>query len=109
MVLTRPVGPALSPARLGQIASAVASRPDSWSEIPRFDAERRWYRRLELADDHEVWLLTWLPGQGTGFHDHGHAAGAFAVARGRLSERTVAGAGRRVRHRTVPAGSIRSF
>ena len=109
LVLTRPVGPALSPARLGQIVGTVASRPDRWSEILRFGAERRWYRRLELADDHEVWLLTWLPGQGTGFHDHGHAAGAFAVARGRLSERTVAGRGHRVRHRAVPAGSVRPF
>jgi len=109
MALTRPVGPALSPARLGQIVGAVASRPDRWSEILRFDAQRRWYRRLELADDHEVWLLTWLPGQGTGFHDHGHAAGAFAVARGRLSERTVAGPVHRVRHRAFAAGGVRPF
>ena len=109
VVFTRRVGPALSPARLGQIAGAVAAQPDRWSEILRFDAERRWYRRLELAGDHEVWLLTWLPGQGTGFHDHGHAAGAFAVARGLVSERTVAGAGHRVRHRAVPAGSVRQF
>jgi Cysteine dioxygenase type I len=101
--------PALSPARLGQIAGAVAAQPDCWGDVLRFDAGRRWYRRLELADDYEVWLLTWLPGQSTGFHDHGHAAGAFAVAQGGLSERAVAGAGRRVRHRTVPAGGVRSF
>jgi hypothetical protein len=101
--------PALSPARLGQIAGAAAAQPDGWSDVLRFDAGRRWYRRLELADDYEVWLLTWLPGQSTGFHDHGHAAGAFAVARGGLSERTVAGAGHRVRHRTVAAGGVRSF
>ncbi len=101
--------PALSPARLGQIAGAVAAQAEGWSDVLRFDAGRRWYRRLELADDYEVWLLTWLPGQSTGFHDHGHAAGAFAVARGGLSERTVAGAGRRVRHRAIPAGGVRSF
>jgi Cysteine dioxygenase type I len=100
--------PGLSPARLGQIAGAVAARPEGWSDVLRFDAARRWYLRLEMADDYEVWLLTWLPGQGTGFHDHGHAAGAFAVARGWLSERTVA-AGHRVRSRVVPAGGIRTF
>jgi hypothetical protein len=109
LVFTRRMGSALSPARLGQIACEVASQPHRWSEILRFDAERRWYRRLELAEDHEVWLLTWLPGQGTGFYDHGHAAGAFAVARGRVSERTVVGSGHRVRHRAVPAGGVRPF
>ena len=99
----------LSPARLGQIAGAVAGRPDGWSDVLRFDAGRRWYLRLELADDYEVWLLTWLPGQRTGFHDHGDAAGAFAVARGQVLERTVAAAGRQVRHRTVAAAGVRSF
>ena len=120
MTLTETCGTSrLSPARLGQIAGAVAAQPDRWHDVLRFDAVRRWYRRLELTDDYEVWLLTWLPGQSTGFHDHGHAAGAFAVARGRVSERIVAVTGLqvrpeavtgpRVRHRTVPAGGIRSF
>ncbi len=124
MMLARRTTPVLSPTRLGQIAGAVAARPDVWGDVLRFDARRRWYRRLELADDHEVWLLTWLPGQSTGFHDHGDAAGAFAVARGRVrertvamfavaqgrvSERTVGATGHRVRHRTVSAGGIRSF
>jgi predicted metal-dependent enzyme (double-stranded beta helix superfamily) len=109
MMLASRAAPALSPARLGQIAGAVAARPEGWSDVLRFDPRRRWYLRLELADDYEVWLLTWLPGQSTGFHDHGNAAGAFAVARGRVTERTVAAVGHRVRHRTVPAGGIRSF
>ncbi len=105
------LGPApLSPARLGQIVGEVAARPDSWGSLVRFDAGRRWYERLELADDYEVWLLSWLPGQSTGFHDHGRAAGAFAVAQGRLRERTVA-TGRRVaiRNLTVEPGGARSF
>src|SRR3712207_8332217 len=34
----------------------------------------------------QVWLLSWLPGQGTGLHDHGGSAGALAVVRGTLSE-----------------------
>jgi predicted metal-dependent enzyme (double-stranded beta helix superfamily) len=109
MMLASRAAPALSPARLGQIAGAVATRPEGWSDVLRFDPRRRWYVRLELADDYEVWLLTWLPGQSTGFHDHGNAAGAFAVAGGRVSERTVAAVGDRVRHRTVLAGGIRSF
>jgi predicted metal-dependent enzyme (double-stranded beta helix superfamily) len=100
----------LSQARLGQIVGAVAARRDSWSELVRFDAGRRWYQRLDLAEDHEVWLLSWLPGQSTGFHDHGRAAGAFAVAQGQIQERTVAAGGRPpLRHLTVPAGGVRPF
>jgi predicted metal-dependent enzyme (double-stranded beta helix superfamily) len=99
----------LGPARLREIAGAVAARPDTWRELVRFDTGQRWYRRLELADDHEVWLLSWLPGQATGFHDHGSAAGAFAVAQGRVRERTVPGRGHLARARTVAQGGIRVF
>jgi hypothetical protein len=98
----------LSPACLAQIVAEVAAGPDDWSGLVRFDAGRRWFRRLELTGDYEVWLLSWLPGQSTGFHDHGSASGAFAVAQGRIQERTAAGAGQ-VRHRTVTRGTVRSF
>ena len=95
-------------AQLGRIVGAVAADPDRWRGPVRFEAAQRWFRRLELADDYEVWLLSWLPGQSTGFHDHGRAAGAFAVAQGAVSERTVPGPGR-VRHRPFAAGRVRSF
>jgi hypothetical protein len=99
-----------SQARLGEIVSGLAARPGGWGDVVRFDAGRRWYRRLELTGDLEVWLLSWLPGQSTGFHDHGIAAGAFAVAEGQVRERTVA-AGHRplVRNLTVARGSVRAF
>jgi hypothetical protein len=109
MLLTGCAPPVLSPARLGQIAGAVAAQPGGWGVAPRFDPSRRWYRRLELTEDYEVWLLTWLPGQSTGFHDHGDAAGAFAVAQGRLDERALAAPWRQVRQRTVLAGGVRPF
>src|SRR5258708_37580960 len=108
MMLASRAAPALSPARLAQIAAATAAQPGRWSDALRLDAGRGWHHRLQLADDHEVWLLTWLPGQSTGFHDHGIAVGAFAVARGRVSERTMAAGGHQVRHRTVPAGPLRA-
>ncbi|HUB40989.1 MAG TPA: cysteine dioxygenase family protein [Streptosporangiaceae bacterium] len=98
----------LSPAGLGQLVSEIAAE-QSWRSIVRFSAERRWYRRLVLADDHEIWLLSWLPGQHTGFHDHGEARGAFAVAQGELRE-TLAQPGRnRVRNRRASAGSLTTF
>jgi predicted metal-dependent enzyme (double-stranded beta helix superfamily) len=100
----------LSEARLSQIVTALAARPGGWGDVVRFEAGRRWFQRLELADDREVWLLSWLPGQSTGFHDHGRAAGAFAVAQGQVRERTVAaGRAQPVRNLTVARGSVRAF
>ncbi len=94
---------------LAQVAGAIAAQPARWRDIVRFDASRRWYHRLELTDDHEVWLLSWLPGQSTGFHDHGEAVGAFAVAQGELRERTVPARRPRASNRTVRAGQVRPF
>ena len=34
----------------------------------------------------DIWLLSWLPTQGTTLHDHGGSAGAFTVVRGELAE-----------------------
>jgi hypothetical protein len=93
--------------RNAAIAFSLALRPDLWRPLVRFREETRWTGLLDPALaaealdpallDHlaaaEVWLLSWVPGQGTALHDHGPSAGAFAVAHGVLSERVV-GAGR---------------
>ena len=67
---------------LGGLAEWYARQPTH----PEFDPVHRWYTRLAVADDHEAWLLTWLPGQYTDLHDHGGAAGAFTVLDGHLTE-----------------------
>jgi hypothetical protein len=73
---------------LGGLARWYAADPARWPEPPRFDPAARWYARIRDGDDHEAWLLTWLPGQATDLHDHGGAAGAFTVVRGYLVEQT---------------------
>jgi len=111
LVVPGPVrpGPPVSPLELAQLVSVVASQPARWHPTVRFDPARRWFAQLELTTDLEVWLLSWLPGQGTGFHDHGAAVGAFTVAQGELTERTVP-AGRAVATRRVlAAGQARPF
>jgi predicted metal-dependent enzyme (double-stranded beta helix superfamily) len=100
---------ALSPRALGKIVRGLAERPEQWIHRVRLSVEERWYEQLELADDHEVWLLSWLPGQSTGFHDHGAANGAFTVALGELEELTLAGPDRGLSVRRIPAGSARAF
>ncbi len=71
----------IGPAQLASIALRTAGQPGPWLGQVRFDPARRWYCRLVLADRYEVWLLTWLPGQQTGLHDHGRSAGAARYPR----------------------------
>ena len=87
--VTQPLtaGTQVGPAQLARITSGIARESGQWLSLVRYDASKRWYRRLTVAEQYEVWLLSWLPGQQTGFHDHGPCAGAFAVALGRLRER----------------------
>jgi predicted metal-dependent enzyme (double-stranded beta helix superfamily) len=106
--LDRVAASLVSPARLGQLASSVAAA-QSWRSILRFTADHRWYRRLALTDDYEIWLLSWLPGQHTGFHDHGDAAGAFAVAQGELRESLASPGRRSVTGRMAGPGCVTSF
>ena len=96
-------GGRLAVADLTDWARSLAARPQEWLSRVRLSAEGRWYERLHADDSHEIWLISWLPGQGTGFHDHGGSAGAFAVALGSLEEHDVAGA------HTVPVGGVRGF
>lgn len=92
-------------------ARRYAARPYHWPLAPRFDPRRRWYHRLATQPDAEVWLLTWLPGQGTDLHDHGGSSGAFLVMTGELTEHTVTRPGGQPRliGSNLPAGQGRSF
>jgi predicted metal-dependent enzyme (double-stranded beta helix superfamily) len=99
----------VTPARLAEIVRGVVKRPETWLSLVRYRSGQRWYRRLTLAEEHEIWLLTWLPGQGTGFHDHGNSAGAFAVTRGELLERGAPGGRPEPSGRVLDAGCVRSF
>lgn len=104
-------GPArrLSPAALGELVSSAMAAPAGWRSLVRFTADRRWFTRLALTPEYEIWLLSWLPGQHTGFHDHGDAAGAFGVAQGELRESLARPRSRRLRYRTAAPGSVTRF
>ncbi|MGH3945935.1 MAG: cysteine dioxygenase [Pseudonocardiaceae bacterium] len=72
------------------LAMRLAAHPERWRPLVDYRTDTRWYRLLESTEQHQVWLLSWLPGQGTDLHDHGPASGAFALGAGTLTERVVA-------------------
>src|SRR5450432_1223626 len=74
-----------TPEELANIVSLFASS-DAWIDKVRLRAEGRWYERLYHGPDYDIWVISWLPGQSTGFHDHGASSGAFVVAAGILEE-----------------------
>src|ERR1700727_2745496 len=74
-----------TPEELANIVSLIASSA-GWMDRVRLRADRRWYERLYHGPDYDIWVICWLPGQSTGFHDHGASSGAFVVATGILEE-----------------------
>ncbi|GLY66986.1 cysteine dioxygenase [Amycolatopsis taiwanensis] len=69
-----------------RVALAYASDRDRWRDLLRYDPDRRFSALVESDGDQEIWLLSWLPGQQTGLHDHAGSTGAFTLVSGRLSE-----------------------
>ncbi|MFI1585890.1 cysteine dioxygenase [Embleya sp. NPDC020630] len=113
-VLALPVAPPVRPAvaRLAALARQHAGLVAADLDQVRYDPITRWYKRLAATEDLEVWLLSWLPGQGTGLHDHGGSSGVFTVVSGELHERSLvvtplrrAGA----RERVLAPGATRVF
>jgi predicted metal-dependent enzyme (double-stranded beta helix superfamily) len=99
----------LTPAELAAEVRRMTERPAEWVARVRLDSEGRWYERIHMTDDLEVWLISWLPGHATGFHDHGGSAGAFGVVWGALDEYVPTRRGSATRMTPVTAGRVRAF
>ncbi|MEV0735885.1 cysteine dioxygenase family protein [Streptomyces sp. NPDC050549] len=70
------------------LARSIASDRAQWEHLVEYDATTRWYHRLSTGPGYEVWLLSWVPGQGSGLHDHGPSSGVLTVLDGTLTEHT---------------------
>ena len=73
--------------QLEQLVNRVVAAPQLWQPLVVHDAERRRYRLLFEDDRIDLWVLAWMPGQGTGFHDHDLSGVGLAVAQGMIVER----------------------
>jgi quercetin dioxygenase-like cupin family protein len=78
-------------AEFAGLARTIAADRSQWEHLVRYDATTRWYHRLHTGPGYEVWLLSWVPGQGSGHHDHGRSSGVLTVLRGTLTEHTARG------------------
>ena len=114
----RPTSPAsvqpgrlLGARQLADLVRRLAASPADWLTRVRLNPAGRWYERIHLDDNHEVWVISWLPGHATGFHDHGGSAGAFTVVWGTLMESRVVGGALtgQVLAKPVSAGRLRAF
>ena len=107
------------------LAAALAAAAPRWQHLVEYRPASRWTHlfpfdeavpvldpslHADLAGA-QVWLLSWLPDQGTPLHDHGTSAGAFTVVRGTLIERVVTAGRNGVSEVTaeLTAGRVRHF
>lgn len=76
------------PPGLLAVATRLAAAPGLAGRLPTPDGQRAWLP-LDAGPGAEGWLIAWPPGTGTGWHDHGGAAGAIVTVAGELTERSV--------------------
>src|SRR3954453_9172769 len=98
----------LTASELRAVALAFAAEEAAWRPHVRADRAQRTFHALRRDDDVTVWLICWMPGHDTGFHDHDGAAGAVAVVQGRVCEERLrlGGAPQRTQH---GAGAVFGF
>lgn len=76
----------LTPEELEEVAGGIATRPEIWRPLARTSTERRGYELVYEDDRMDAWVLSWMPGQGTGFHDHWISSVGLCVADGVIRE-----------------------
>jgi predicted metal-dependent enzyme (double-stranded beta helix superfamily) len=76
----------LARAELRELVAGLAAEPASWAHRVRHDPARRVFECLRVDDEVEIWLICWMPGHDTGFHDHDLSSGAVVVAQGAVVE-----------------------
>jgi quercetin dioxygenase-like cupin family protein len=71
---------------LRALVAGVAADGERWRHLVRHDASQRVFERLIDEPEVEAWLICWMPGHDTGFHDHDLSSGAVTVIDGSVRE-----------------------
>jgi hypothetical protein len=75
-----------SPEQLEGVVTQIAARDDLWRPLVIADPSRRRYELLYEDRWIDIWVLSWMPGQRTGFHDHDRSGVGLCCADGCLDE-----------------------
>jgi predicted metal-dependent enzyme (double-stranded beta helix superfamily) len=77
---------------LRRLVSDIAARRELWGPLVTLDPDSRRFEQLWRDEHVDMWVISWMPGHDTGFHDHDLSSGAVAVVAGEiLEERLVLG------------------
>jgi hypothetical protein len=98
----------LTPEELALLVEDLAARREEWNDLVRYEADKRWYECLHRDAHVDVWLISWIEEQDTGWHDHDVSSGAVAVVEGALVEERLVLGGPPHR-RELPAGEGTRF
>jgi predicted metal-dependent enzyme (double-stranded beta helix superfamily) len=71
---------------LEDLVRRLAERPDLWEPLIVEDRDHRRYHLLYEDERIDIWVLSWMPGQRTGFHDHDISDVGLVCCRGELDE-----------------------
>jgi len=93
---------------LRRVVTELAARPDAWRALVTLDAERRRFEQLWRDEHLDVWVISWMAGHDTGFHDHDVSQGAVAVVAGAILEERLVLGGAPVARRHA-AGAVFDF
>lgn len=80
-------GQPLTTRQLADLSQAIAEREELWRPLVVADPDRRRYRLLYEDDRVDVWVIMWMPGQGTGYHDHAISGVGVCGAEGMAIEK----------------------
>jgi predicted metal-dependent enzyme (double-stranded beta helix superfamily) len=72
--------------QLARLSVEIGETQELWRSFARHDHDTRFYQQLYRDPNLDVWLLCWVGGQNTGYHDHDRSSGAVYVADGQLCE-----------------------
>jgi quercetin dioxygenase-like cupin family protein len=76
----------VSTAGLAATLKVWADQTDVWQALIRHDPQERVYELVHRDAGVELYLVCWMPGHDTGFHDHDDSAAAITVLEGEITE-----------------------
>jgi predicted metal-dependent enzyme (double-stranded beta helix superfamily) len=84
---------------LTDLVQRLAADTALWREFVVHDPSQRTFHKVLATDHVTAWLICWMPGHDTGFHDHDGSGGAVAVIQGQVREE-------RLRFGAPPVGKV---